>query len=255
MEFWNLIKNNQETFELLRDPVFIFFTLLNFFWNVINSYRSRSKKAVLRLSAFNGELFRFKRGNILRAHMKIDFDLSVENEDIYLAQISILNPTAADISRYQFWGFKRDAYLPIKNIRFYLRNWPSFMESQKEWEYDVLVSAKELPINRVLMDHKMQYRNMAINTERHNSFRDEWGGIDPQEWSCVDGSLLIAKNSKRHVSILCELTFDNFQEAEVDKSFSNCNVTYLDLKIEFNSRKMKKRVALQPADSSKRGLG
>lgn len=247
MEFWNLIKNNEGNIGLLRDPIFIIFTLLNFLLNIINLYRSRSKKAILKLNHFSGELFRFKRGSVLRAHLKMDFDLNAVNENIYLKQFSISNPKSANINRQVFIGLGQGNFLHIKNIRFYLRNWPSLVDSQEGWEYDIMPTT-ELPINKILIDHQIQYRSMGVNTEKHNNFRDEWGRINPQDWSYVDGSLLIEKNSKKHVTILCELTFENTQDVELNKLFSIDSATCIDMEIEFNSRTLKERVMLKSAN-------
>jgi hypothetical protein len=242
MEPWNLIKNNKEDFELLKDSVFIIFTLLNFFL----LYRSRPKKAILKFNSFDGELFRFQRGDISRAHLKMDFDLSAENDNIYPRKISISNPKAADLGQRAFSKFKKINSLYVRNIRFYLRNWASVVDSQEGWEYEVMTTA-ELPILKVLINHPMQYRNMGIHTERRNNFRDDWGRIKPQEWSHIDGSFLIEKNFTKHVTILCELTFENMQNVEVDKLFSINSATFVDIKIEFDSRILKKRVMLKPA--------
>ena len=224
------------------------FTLLNFLLNIINLYRSRSKKAILRFNCFDGELFRFKRGNALRAHLKMDFDLSAVNENIYLKTISLSNPKAIGVNRRVLIESNKGNFLHVKNIRFYLRNWPSFIDSQEGWEYDIMPTT-ELPINKILMGHRIQYKSMGvINTESHNNFRDEWGRVNTQDWSHIDGSLLIERDSKKHVTILCELTFESMQDTEVDKLFSIDSANYLDVKIEFNSRTLKKRVILKPAE-------
>jgi hypothetical protein len=137
--------------------------------------------------------------------------------------------------------------LNIKNVCFYLRNWggsPSI--TQEGWEYNVSPTP-ELPFNKILLDNQIQYRSISGSRENHDNFRDAWGRISLSEWTDLKSPLLIEENSRRHVTILCEITFNEDMEGEVCKMFSNEKPIDFDIRILFNSTKSVDRVKLQPS--------
>ncbi|WP_225852689.1 hypothetical protein, partial [Haemophilus parainfluenzae] len=90
----------------------------------------------------------------------------------------------------------------------------------------------ELPITKVLVNHQIQYRRMIGDTENHNNFRDEWGRINLQDWSNIDGSLLVEKDSQKHITILCELTFESKHRQAANSLFPANRAINLDIKVE-----------------------
>lgn len=244
---WKLLKQNPEEIKLLISLLSLCISLLSLCISFISFYRTRPKRDVLKFEFSKGEYHRFKRGSVLRCHLKIDFKLTALNSDAYVKQVSISKTQPGENIRLLLFLRQKRESLNIKNIYFYLRNCgssPSII--QEGWEYNVNPTP-ELPLNKILLDSQIQYRSISGSRKNHDSFRDAWGRIKLTEWTDLKSPLLIEKNSRRHVTILCEITFNEDMESEVCAMFPDGESSNFDIRFLFNSTESVEKIKLQPA--------
>lgn len=244
MYIWDFLKNNSENTELIRNLIFIVFTILNFALGVINFYRSRPKRDILAVEFSGGEYHQFQRNRISKVHIKVDFDVSAINNDIYIKRIYVSKP------KNPFNSFlpstKKQELGNIKKLRYYLSGWPSCAPPTDGWEYDVRLTSK-IPINKLLVNHQMQYRQLVGDRNNHDNFRYAWGLLEPDDWTNLDASLQLLENSSKHFTILFELVLsDNDSKKEAYTIFPINKPVKIEICIEYNKTLVAKQVSLEP---------
>ncbi|MEM9767037.1 MAG: hypothetical protein AAF892_04020 [Cyanobacteria bacterium P01_D01_bin.71] len=239
IEIWDLLKSNSENTELIRNIVFIIFTILNFFLGLISFIRSTPNQDILDIDFEVGECYQFKRNRVPKLRLKIDFSATAVNYYAYIKSISISKPT--NKLKQAFSSKSSHEIICIKKIQFYLSGWPSCVPLGNGWEYGVMKTLK-LPINKALVDHQMQYRRLIGERNNCKNFNDAWGKLDPQEWVNIDGSLQIPKNSCKHFTLLFELVL---HEEKSQKNFLINEPANIKLNIEFNQNIVSKQVSLE----------